>query len=180
MKRRTVNGRRISALALPALALTLLLGGCAGYGGETSRESDGFLAVESAGEYCEVILPDGWTWYPARWSARSPGGTEMQFEDYLFGRPEYADWEEVLATKLTQTRERSPDAAIEETPNSLLIDYGENGGLAYLQRFDRVGCQVTFTNARETRATEYGTWQQIIASFRRVSPDPTFTPPAAP
>lgn len=171
MRRRRSNGN--------ALLLLLLLSACGGYGGETSSvENPG--VVRSDSEYCELTLPDGWTWFPAQWAAESPNGTRMLFEDARYGRPENPDWEEVTQAKVASVRDRNPDATITEDTTSVTIDYGEEAGYAFLQRFDRVGCQVTFTNARETRAAEFDDWQEIIATFRRISPDPTFTPPTGP
>jgi hypothetical protein len=101
------------------------------------------------------------------------------FEDARYGRPNWAEWSEVVDLKIANARERTPNATITETETSLTIDYGDAAGLAYLQRFDTIGCQVTFSNARDTRATEFDQWQQIMDSFERISPDPTFTPPSS-
>jgi hypothetical protein len=160
------------------ICMLALAAGCGGYGGdESSVESPG--VVRSDTEYCELTLPEGWTWFPAMWAAESPSGTRMAFEDARYGRPANADWEEVIEEKVATARERTPQATISQTVYSLTVDYGPNAGYAHLQRFDTIGCQVTFSNAQDTRATEFETWQEIIASFRRISPDPEFTPPAS-
>jgi hypothetical protein len=170
---------RLAHRTAAALLVLLLVSGCTGYGGTTSGEDNPGI-VKSDGEYCELDLPDGWTWFPAQWAAESPNGTRMSFEDALYGRPKDAEWDEVIEKKIATVRESNPEATITETDTRLTIDYGAEAGLAVVQRFDRVGCQVTFSNARTTRATEFEQWQGIIDSMRRISPDPSFTPPAAP
>lgn len=176
-----MNGERISkrayGIAVLMTCAIVLLAGCGGYGGDESGvDSPG--VVRSNTEYCELTLPEGWTWFPAMWAAESPGGTRMLFEDARYGRPGNAEWEEVIEEKVTAVRERTPQATIQQTVYSLTVDYGANAGYTHLQRFDRIGCQVTFSNAQATRATEFDSWQEIIASFRRISPDPEFTPPS--
>lgn len=178
MKLRQLNTKKNATwLSLVGMVMVIVMAGCAGYGGETSSmENPG--VVRSDSEYCELTLPEGWTWFPAQWAAESPGGTRMLFEDARYGRPEYADWDEVTEEKIAAVRSRNPEATIVETANIVTINYGTGAGFVHLQRFDRIGCQVTFTNARETRATELDQWMTIIESLRRISPDPEFTPPS--
>jgi hypothetical protein len=158
------------------IVAALVLGGCAGYGGETAGESGEFGGqIETDGEHCALELPEGWTWRPASWVAVSPLGTRMAFEEQLFGRPRYSDWDEVKARKMSDG-ERS-GATVTADDDTVRLDYGDAAGLTVLQRFDRVGCQVTFSNARATRARELPVWEQIIDSLERTSPTPGFTPP---
>ena len=172
--RATRDGGRIGWLFAVALTLASVLAGCAGYGGETIEAGGG--RIETDGEHCALTLPEGWTWRPASWVAVSPLETRMAFEEQLYGRPQYSDWEEVKARKIADG-ERS-GAQVTADDDTVRIDYGPNAGLTVLQRFDRVGCQVTFSNARATRAVEFPVWEQIIESLERTSPTPNFTPPA--
>lgn len=162
---------------LALLAVTLLLGGCSAYGGDTIGAEGGDSGrVQSDREYCAITLPEGWTWRPASWAAVSPLGTEMAFADYLYGRPMYPEWDEAKASTIEQITRRTPDASITSDDNRLVIDYGEDAGYAWLQRFDRVGCQLTFSRVEGAREQEFEVWQEIIASIERTSPDPSFTP----
>jgi hypothetical protein len=165
-------------LALAALLVALLLGGCAGYGGERIGAAGNHSGwIQSDKQYCAVTLPEGWVWRPAAWAAVSPLGTEMAFADYLYGRPQYPEWEEDKAARIEQVKRRVPTVQITETADSLRMDFGPQGGLAVLERFDRVGCHLTFSNSdTSVRAQEIGVWEQIIASLERTSPDPSFTP----
>jgi len=158
--------------------LAVLVSGCSVYGGETVGEELEGGFVQTDGEHCAVTLPDAWTWLPAKWSARSPLGTEMSFTEQLFGRPVYPDWEEVREATLDDIESRVPDAAIDATDDRITVDYGEDGGMMVLQRFDRVGCQLTFSRVEGARAQEFADWQAIIASLERTSPTPGFTPVA--
>jgi hypothetical protein len=129
--------------------LLIVLGGCSGYGGET---------VGASG------------------TRSGPLGTEMAFADYLYGRPQYPEWEEAKSSAIEQVTRRTPDVEITEDDDTLRVDYGPDGGLAVLQRFDRVGCQLTFSRVAGARAQEIEAWEQIIASLERTSPDPHYTP----
>lgn len=159
------------------LMLALLLAGCGGYGGETIRsdDADGGRIV-SNGEHCALTLPVGWTWLPASWVATSPLGTRMAFDEELYGRPQYASWEEAR-DKLVADAEGRANSTVTWDDDSVQIDYGDNAGLVVLQRFDRVGCKVTFANARSSRAQELPVWETIVQSLERTSPTPEFTPP---
>ena len=161
---------------LPVAALGLLLSGCGGYGGERSLASEGGLVVMSDQEHCQITLPGGWTWLPAKWMARSDNGSTMTFEESLYGRPQYADWDESRDGVIDTIRERSPQAQIEATDDRVLVDYGASGGMALLQRFDRVGCQIAFTARPDAREADFADWQAIIATLERISPTPGFTP----
>lgn len=160
------------------LVVLVVASGCMGYGGETVGESGFSGQIESEGEHCSLTLPDGWTWRPASWVAISPLGTRMAFEEDLYGRPQYADWEEERARTIADG-ERS-GATVTADEDTVRLDFGDGGGLTVLQKFDRVGCRVTFSNARSSRASELPVWEQIVASLARTSPTPNFTPPATP
>lgn len=166
-------GRIRTLLAL--LATAALLGGCSAYGGQTIGATD-TGRVQSNREYCAITLPEGWTWRPASWAAVSPLGTEVAFSDYLYGRPMYPEWDEAKRTAIEQVTQRVPGVQITDDPDRLVFDYGPDNGYVVLQRFDRVGCQLTFSRVAGARAQEFEVWQQIVASLERTSPDPSFTP----
>lgn len=167
----------LSKTLLAVCAVALLLSGCSAYGGETVGAEDGSDGrIQSDREYCAMTLPEGWTWRPASWAAISPLGTELAFADYLYGRPMYPEWEEAKQTTIEQILRRTPDVTIIDEDDRLVIDYGEDGGYAWLQRFDRVGCHLTFSREAGAREQEFEVWQAIIASLERTSPDPNFTP----
>lgn len=162
---------------LALLAVAILLSGCSAYGGDTiGAEGVESGWVQSDREYCAITLPDGWTWRPASWAAISPLGTEVAFADYLYGRPMYPEWEEAKAATIEQIVRRVPGADITNEDSRLVIDYGDDAGYVWLQRFDRVGCQLTFSRVAGARAQEFEVWQEIIATLERTSPDPNFTP----
>ena len=156
----------------------IVVSGCAAYGGETVGEElvGGFVQTEAL--HCAITLPEGWTWLPAKSAARSPLGTELSFTEQLFGRPQYPEWEEARQSTIDDILSRIPDAQIEGGPDRIRIDYGDDGGLVILQRFDRVGCQLTFSRVAGARAQEIDQWETIIASLERTSPTPGFTPVA--
>lgn len=173
-----VIGKGPARLAL-LLACVLLVNGCSSYGGERVGEAGLTTGwVQSDRQYCAVTLPEGWTWRPASWAAISPLGTEMAFADYLYGRPQYPEWEEAKQSTIEQVKRRTPSVTIIEDDDTVRVDYGPDGGLAVLQRFDRVGCQLTFSRVAGARAEEEPVWEQIVASLERTSPDPYFTPVA--
>lgn len=156
--------------------LAAILTGCTGYGGETVGEELNAGRVETDAQHCAITLPEGWTWLPAKSSARSPLGTEVSFTEQLFGRPEYPDWEEARQSTIDDITSRVPDAKIDATNDRVRIDYGDDGGLVVLQRFDRVGCQLSFSRVEGARAQEIAEWDAIIDSLERSSPTPGFTP----
>ena len=164
-------------LVLVVGVLAVVLPGCAVYGGETVGEELNAGRVESDAQHCAITLPEGWTWLPAKWSARSPLGTELSFSEMLFGRPNYPDWVEARQAAIDDIQSRVPDAAIDASDDDRVrIDYGADGGLMVLQRFDRIGCQLTFSRVAGARAQEIAAWEAIITSLERSSPTPGFTP----
>ncbi|HUG15708.1 MAG TPA: hypothetical protein VMM78_11905 [Thermomicrobiales bacterium] len=164
-------------ILLALLATALLLSGCSAYGGQTISASDIDAGrVQSNRQYCAMTLPAGWTWRPASWAAISPLGTAVAFADYLYGRPMNPEWDEAKRSTIEQVTQRTPDVLISDDGDRLVIDYGPDGGYAVLQRFDRVGCQLTFSRVAGARVQEFAVWQQIIDSLERTSPDPSFTP----
>lgn len=150
-----------------ALALVILSAGCAGYGGQTADSPDG-LKVKSEAEHCQITLPQGWTWRPAAWSAVSPDGTELAFMEHLFGRPQHPSWEESKAEATAQATARGATATDEG--DTLILDFGPTEGLSILHRFDRAGCQLTFSPKPGVRPAEQAVWQQIIDSLERITP----------
>ena len=158
--------------------LAVLVSGCSVYGGETVGEELEGGFVQTDAEHCAITLPEGWTWLPAKSSAKSPLGTELSFTEMLFGRPMYPEWDEARQQTIDDIESRVPDAEIDATADRVRIDYGEDGGLMVLQRFDRVGCQLTFSRVAGARTQEIADWEAIIASLERTSPTPGFTPEA--
>lgn len=156
--------------------VALLLVGCTGYGGETVGEELDVGRVVSDGEHCAMTLPEGWTWLPAKWSGKSPLGTEVAFSEQIFGRPLNPTWEEARDATIADITSRVPDAKVDAEADSIRIDYGDDGGLTVLQRFDRIGCQLTFSRVEGARAQEINEWEAIIDSLERTSPTPGFTP----
>jgi hypothetical protein len=140
--------------------------------GETGIETvDGQRRVQTDGEHCALILPDGWGWRAASWTATSPNGTILGFSEQILGRPEYPDWDEV-AGAMVERNENRGDASVEATDNLVRIDFGPDGGLSILQRFDRIGCLLTFSGTGD-RADEFADWEAIVVSLERTSPTDT-------
>ena len=141
------------------------------YGESGVEIVDGQRRVQTDGEHCALILPDGWSWRAASWTAESPNGTILGFSEQLFGRPEYPEWQEVSDSMAARNQNRG-DATVETDGDSVRVDFGPEGGLSVLQRFDRVGCLVTFSGTG-AKAVETDTWEAIIASLERTSPTGT-------
>ncbi len=159
------------------LSLSVLLSACSAYGGEEIEASEaGGGRIVTQGEHCAITIPEGWRWYPATWTAESPGGSQLQFDENLYGRPEYPDWEEAKQAAIDDVTRRIDNVEVTETEDSVRFDYGESGGLSVLQRFDRVGCRLTFIDSGGARAEELDTWESIIDTLERTSPTPGFTP----
>ncbi|HQX63270.1 MAG TPA: hypothetical protein PK593_07395 [Thermomicrobiales bacterium] len=173
--RRSTGRRGWVSVALLGLA-ALLLGGCAGYGGRTVGKDGADALVKTEGEHCAITLPTGWTWYPAKWTAESPTGTQLSFDEIILGRPQNPDWSELRQSTIADVTRRNPSAVIEADDSVIRIDYGAAGGLSVIRRFDRIGCRLAFSNSRGTRAAEAQIWQGIIDSLERASPTPNFTP----
>ncbi len=174
--RRKSGLRALAGIAL--LGLAVLLAGCAGYGGRTIGKDDANALIKTEGEHCAITLPPGWTWYPAKWTAESPAGTQLSFDEIVLGRPQNPDWSELRQSTIDDVTRRNPGASVEADGDVITIDYGSAGGISVIQRFDRIGCRLAFSNSRGTRQAEEQTWQEIIGSLERTSPTPDFTPPA--
>lgn len=126
--------------------------------------------VRTGGERCAVPLMEGWTWRPASWSLITPGGATVGFYETLHGRPLYAEWEETIDDTLSRYEGRD-DVQVTREDEYVRIDFGEDGGLSVIQRFDRVGCHLIFSPAsRENRAQEIGEWERLIESVERTYP----------
>lgn len=131
---------------------------------------EGAQRVRTDGERCAVPLMEGWTWRPASWSLISPGGVTVGFYETLHGRPLYPDWDESIDDVVSRYTGRSDVEVIRE-PDLLRIDFGENGGLSVIQRFDRVGCHLIFSPPSSTlRAAEIEEWELLIDSVHRTYP----------
>jgi hypothetical protein len=154
--------------------LTMLLAGAliASRYGESGIETiDGQRRVQTDGEHCALILPDGWGWRAASWTAISPSGTSLGFSEQILGRPEYPEWDEVAGAMVARNAGRE-DATVETNDELVRLDFGPEGGLSILQRFDRIGCLLTFSGTGGRNA-EYTEWEAIIASLERTSPTDT-------
>lgn len=126
--------------------------------------------VRTAGERCAVPLLDGWTWRPAAWTLITPGGTTVGLYETLHGRPLYEDWEETVAETIGRYQDRD-DVEVTREDDFVRVDFGENGGLSVIRRFDRVGCHLTFSpRSSETRAQEMELWEMLINSVERTYP----------
>lgn len=142
------------------------------YGETGIEEIEGVRRVQTDGEHCAAVLPDGWSWRPATWTAISPDGTEVGFSESLHGRPEYPEWEETTAEILERYEDRD-DVTVTASDDMIRMDFGDTGGLSIIQRFDRVGCRLTFSGGGENREHELPVWEEIIDSLVRTSPTGT-------
>ncbi len=172
--RHTVNANlRVQIALAMVLGLIAVVTIVAMAYGETGIEQvEGARRVRTDGEHCAIILPDGWTWRPASWTAVSPNGTNMGFAEDVYGRPEYPEWQESVATIERRYAGRS-DVTVSVDEQTVRVDFGPEGGLSVLQRFDRIGCRVTFSGTAGNRDQELPVWEQIIASLERTSPTGT-------
>lgn len=126
--------------------------------------------IRTDGERCAVPLMEGWTWRPASWSLVSPGGAIVGFYETLHGRPLYTEWDEEIDQTLSRYVGRD-DVEIIREDEYVRIDFGDEGGLSVIQRFDRVGCHLTFSpSSSELRAQEIESWEMLIASVERTYP----------
>lgn len=151
--------------------LTILIAGAviASRYGESGIETvAGQRRVQTEGEHCALTLPDGWGWRPASWTATSPNGTNLGFSEQILGRPENPEWDEVAGAMIERNTDRE-NATVEADEQMVRVDFGPDGGLSILQRFDRIGCLLTFSGGGD-RASEYQDWEAIIASLERTSP----------
>ncbi|MFW6075078.1 MAG: hypothetical protein ACOC9Y_05735 [Chloroflexota bacterium] len=156
-----------------AVSLIIILVVVASRYGETGiDESDGVRRVQTDGEHCSAVLPDDWDWRPASWTAISPHGTQMGFSETLHGRPEYPEWEE-SADEILERYEDRDDVTVSVDEDLIRMDFGESGGLSVIQRFDRVGCRLTFSGGGDNREQELPVWEEIIDSLTRTSPTGT-------
>ncbi len=172
VKRIRQDGRIQIALALGVTILFVTVIIASRYGTSGIEDFEGERRVYSDGEHCALILPDEWGWRAASWTAVSPNGTILGFSEEVYGRPENPEWEEVSEAMIQRTLERG-DATVEADDDTVRIDFGADGGLSILQRFDRVGCLLSFSGTGEKRAEEEAVWEEIIASLVRTSPTDT-------
>jgi hypothetical protein len=169
MIQRIRNDSRIQLGIVFGITILITLAIIASRYGESGIETvNGERRVRTDGQHCELILPDGWGWRAASWTATSPNGTILGFSEQLLGRPEYPDWDEVAGAMVERNQDRD-DATVEANDELVRVDFGPDGGLSILQRFDRVGCLLTFSGAG-SRATESEAWEAIIVSLERTSP----------
>lgn len=127
--------------------------------------------VRTMGERCAVPLLDGWSWRPASWTLITPGGTTVGLYETLHGRPLYEDWDETVELTVGRYEDRDDVDVIVEGDDYVRVDFGEDGGISVIKRFDRVGCHLTFSpSSGETRAEEIGMWEAFIDSVERTYP----------
>lgn len=137
---------------------------------DTANDDGSGQRVRTMGERCAVPLWDDWTWRPASWTLISPGGTTVGFYETLHGRPLYTEWNEMIDETLSRYEGRD-DFEITRSDEYVRIDFGENGGLNVIQKFDRVGCHLTFApGSSDTRAQEIDLWEELIESVERTYP----------
>lgn len=135
----------------------------------------GAQRVRTAGERCAAPLMDGWTWEAGSWTLVSPNGTRVGMAESLMGRPMYADWDEMVDEVVGRYDGRS-DVDIVRSAELVRIDFGSDGGLSVIQRFDRVACFLTFAApSPEVRDQESETWETLIDSIERVYPSGQYT-----
>jgi len=172
MIQRIRNDNRIQIALIFSGIIIITIAVIASKYGETGVEIvDGQRQVQTEGEHCALILPDGWGWRPASSTATSPNGTILGFSEQILGRPENPDWDEIAGAMVARNENRG-DASVEANDYLVRIDYGPDGGLSILQRFDRIGCLLTFSGAGG-RADEVADWEAIVASLERTSPTDT-------
>ncbi|MEZ4520766.1 MAG: hypothetical protein R3A46_03825 [Thermomicrobiales bacterium] len=172
MIQRIRNDSRIQLALVFGVTILLTAALIASRYGESGIETiDGERRVKTDGEHCALILPDGWSWRAASWTAVSPNGTILGFSEQVFGRPENPDWDEVSGAMVARSEERD-DATVTADDDTVRVDYGPDGGLSVLQRFDRIGCLLTFSGAG-SRIVEDNDWESIVASLERTSPTGT-------
>lgn len=136
--------------------------------GLDNRESG--QRVRTAGERCGIPLLEGWTWRPAAWTLLTPGGTTVGLYETLHGRPQYPEWDEMVDDTLSRYEGRD-DVDITREPEYVRLDFGDNGGLSVIRRFDRVGCHLSFSPpSSEVRAQEIEQWEALVASVERTYP----------
>lgn len=157
--------RKLWAVLVFALVGSVVLSACAGYGSLTVEGG----VVQTDGERCSITLPTGWKWRVASTTAVSPLGTELTFSESLYGRPAYPEWEEVRQAAIQEVQDKAT-VQVSDDGNTVRIDFGPRGGLSYLHRFDRAGCQLTFAYKPGAREQEEAAWQEIIASLQRTVP----------
>ncbi|MBA2452016.1 MAG: hypothetical protein H0V47_02505 [Chloroflexia bacterium] len=137
---------------------------------EAPSLGDGVQRVRTGGERCAVPLMEGWTWRGGSSTLISPNGTTVGFSETLHGRPMYPEWEETVHDMASRYEGRD-DVTVTEDDTTLRIDFGPGAGLSVTQRFDRVGCHLTFAPpADDVRAREGDSWEELVRSVERVFP----------
>lgn len=131
---------------------------------------DGVQRVRTDGERCAVPLTEGWSWRGGSSTLVSPNGTTVGFSETLHGRPMYPEWEETVIDMSSRYAGRD-DVTVTRDETTLRIDFGPEAGLSVSQRFDRVGCHLTFAPpSNDVRAKEGDSWEKLVRSVERVFP----------
>lgn len=137
---------------------------------EAPALGDGVQRVRTSGERCAVPLMEGWSWRGGSSTLVSPHGTTVGFSETLHGRPMYPEWEETVQ-EMAGRYEGRDDVTVTSDEESLRIDFGPDAGLSVTQRFDRVGCHLTFAPpSDDVRAQEGDSWEELVRSVERVFP----------
>lgn len=172
VRRLVRDGRIQAALAIVAMFVLVSIFLASQYGDTGIEQVGDARRVYTDGEHCSMILPADWSWRPASWTAVSPLGTEVGFSESLYGRPQYIAWEEEVEQFRSRYADRS-NVTVTIDDDTLRVDFGPGGGLSVTQRFDRVGCHLTFSQQGGARDEEFSTWEQMIDSLERTSPTGT-------
>lgn len=126
--------------------------------------------VRTEGERCAVPILDGWTWRAGSATLITPNGTTVGFSETLHGRPMYPEWEETV-DEMASRYDGRENVSVTRDDETLRIDFGPDAGLSVSQRFDRVGCHLTFAPpSADTREIEGDSWEELIRSVERVYP----------
>lgn len=172
IQRLVQDGRVQAGLAIAAMFVAVFIFLASQYDETGIETTSGMRRVQTDGEHCSMILPDGWTWQAASWTAVSPRGTEVGFSESLYGWPRHVAWESEVQAFRSRYADRS-DVTVTIDDDTLRVDFGPGGGLSVTQRFDRVGCHLTFSQSGGVRDEEFSTWQRLIESLERTSPTGT-------
>jgi hypothetical protein len=140
------------------------------YGTTGVAVENGVRTVQSQEERCQIVLPEGWSWRPASWTAVSPNGTELGFSESLHGRPQFPEWEETRGGIIARYEDRD-GVTVTSDEDTVRVDFGPQGGLSVVQRLDRVACHFTFSNSSGAREQEQPVWEEIILSLERTYPE---------
>jgi hypothetical protein len=157
------------SVVLALVVVGIIVGIALQYDQTGIEEQDGVRRVRSEGERCLVTLPEGWSWRPATWTAVSPLGTTVGIAESLYGRPQNPDWEEAVA-EIEDRYAGREGVTVTTTDTQVRVEFGPEGGASWLRKFDRVGCQLTFSATADARQQEEPVWEAMYESLERTTP----------